>query len=443
MTTKELKFLAILLAVAIGHLSHATNRGKIVVDPPRHGFKDAAGKPFVPMGVTYYRPNTGWAPQVWKQFDPEATRKDFAELARRGMNVVRVFISWTSFCREDGSLNPEGIAKFDRFLDLADEAGIYVHPTGPDAWEGTPPWANGDRFSDERLLALQEKFWTAFASRYRGRATIFAYDLLNEPSVPWTSDAMAARWKQPIPNRDATPSPELLRYQHFRESRAAEWVSRQAKAIRQSDPGALVTVGLVQWSFPVIHLPLAQYTGFRPASIAKSLDFMEMHFYPLAGGAYRYDGTEPERRNLSYLESMAREAALTDLPVVVAEFGWYGGGPLDANTLPASEDQQAQWCQHVIDTTRPLACGWLNWGLYDDPQATDVSRFTGLFTVDGRDKTWGRAFSEQAKVFAAKPPTFQLPTSRPSCPWDQCITDPAAMERFRKSYFDAFKSAQQ
>jgi hypothetical protein len=439
-TSERLKLLAIFLAITIGNASAAA-RGKIVVDRAGHGFVDAAGKAFVPMGVTYYRPGTGWAPQLWKEFDPEATRKDFAELARRGMHVVRVFLSWTSFVREDGSLNPDGIAKFDQFLDLADEAGLYVQPTGPDHWEGTPAWAKGDRFSDEHLLVLQEKFWRAFVARYRGRATIFAYELLNEPSVPWTSDAMAARWKHAIPDpHGAASSHELLRYQHFRESRAEEWVSRQAKAVRESDPGALVTVGLLQWSFPVMRMPVEQYTGFRPSHIAKSLEFIEIHFYPLTGGVYRYDGAEAETRNLACLESMAREAALTNLPVVIGEFGWYGGGPLDAKTQAASEDQQAQWCQHVVDATRPIACGWLNWGMYDDPQATDVSRFTGLLTADGHEKAWGRAFTQDAKEFSTNTSAYHLP-DRPACPWDQCITDPAAMEQFRRSYLESFKSA--
>jgi hypothetical protein len=102
---------------------------KICVDREHHGFVDAAGKPFVPFGVTYYRPRTGWAPQLWKQFDAEATRRDFARLKGQDANVVRVFISFGSFFTEPGKLNPEGLAKFDQLLDLADEAGLYVHPT--------------------------------------------------------------------------------------------------------------------------------------------------------------------------------------------------------------------------------------------------------------------------------------------------------------------------
>ena len=56
---------------------------------------------------------------------------------------MRVFISFGSFFTEPGKLDPAGLAKFDQLLDLADEAGLYVHPTGPDAWEGMPAWTTG------------------------------------------------------------------------------------------------------------------------------------------------------------------------------------------------------------------------------------------------------------------------------------------------------------
>src|SRR5690349_222539 len=81
------------------------------------------GKPFVPFGVTYYRPGTGWAPQVWKQFDAGATRADFKLMKSVGINCVRVFLSYGSFYRQPGVLDKEGLAKFDQFIELAEAAG--------------------------------------------------------------------------------------------------------------------------------------------------------------------------------------------------------------------------------------------------------------------------------------------------------------------------------
>src|SRR5208283_2722257 len=75
----------------IGYYQKRAAPPKIRVDREHHRFLDATGKPFVPFGVNYYRPGTGWAPQLWKQFDAKATRRDFARLKRQGANVVRVF----------------------------------------------------------------------------------------------------------------------------------------------------------------------------------------------------------------------------------------------------------------------------------------------------------------------------------------------------------------
>jgi hypothetical protein len=53
---------------------------KVRVTQGGQGFVNAEGIPYVPIGINYYRPGTGWAPQVWKQFDADATRRDFARM---------------------------------------------------------------------------------------------------------------------------------------------------------------------------------------------------------------------------------------------------------------------------------------------------------------------------------------------------------------------------
>jgi len=65
-------------------------------------FETTAGRPFVPWGVNYFRPGTGWAPQVWKRFDGEAIGRDLVQMRQMGVNCVRVFLSYGSFfTRED------------------------------------------------------------------------------------------------------------------------------------------------------------------------------------------------------------------------------------------------------------------------------------------------------------------------------------------------------
>ncbi len=459
--------IGIVLAPAQGPA--ASQVRKVEVDQEHRTFRLEGGQRFVPFGVTYYRPGTGWAPQVWKKFDAEATRKDFARMKELGVNCVRVFLSFGSFYSEPGQLKPDGLAKFDQFLAIAEEYGIYVHPTGPDHWEGPPNW-QPVAIEDDRTLSALESFWKLFAARYRGRHIIFAYDLKNEPELGWDGHVLSSKWnvwlekkylttaslshawgqtnavewgqigvpadKEPLKSR------RLLDYQSCREEIADEWTRRQTKAIKSVDPEALVTVGLIQWSVPSL-LPgsVRYYSAFRPQRQAKFLDFLEIHFYPFANGAYEYKNEADELANLAYLEGVVREAARVGKPVVVAEFGWYGGGKpkFDKGVHPAAtEEQQARYCRRVVETSSAYATGWLNWGFYDQPEATDCSQLTGLLTVDGKMKAWGRTFAE----LAAKTPTPVLAPSewpaRPPLDWEACLTSTAAAQDFRRGYLDAF-----
>jgi len=443
---------------------------RIRISADGHSLVGAKGRPFVPFGVTYYRPGTGWAPQVWRQFDPEATRQDFARMKELGINCVRVFLSYRSFYHERGVLDPEGLAKFDQFLALAEAAGIYVHPTGPDHWEGPPQW-QPVAVADPVTVAAAEEFWRLFAARYCGRTVIFAYDLQNEPQVGWNKAMLLTPWNAWLQRRYSSPAqrqsawgeaapPELgqvavpdptnslgnrrlLDFQSFREDVADEWTRRQAAAIKLADPQALVTVGFLQTSVPSrVWSRVADYAAFRPQRQAPFLDFLEIHFYPLEHGAYEYRSEQEEEANLAYLEGVVREVARPGKPVVLAEFGWYGGAQkpkFDRGVHPAaSEEQQARYLRRVVEVSKGFAAGWLNWGFYDQPEATDCSELTGLLTVDGRTKAWGRTFQQLSHELAGKrlrPPKIG---PRPSLDWDACLTSSAASDAFRAAYLPLF-----
>jgi endo-1,4-beta-mannosidase len=385
-----------------------------------------------------------------------------------GMNCVRVFLTYGSFCEEAGKLKPDGLEKFDRFLELAEQAGIYVHPTGPDHWEGSPKWG-ATAIDDERNVSALEAFWRLFASRYRGRQVIFAYDLKNEPEVRWDGEGMKEKWNEwlqkkygseqalasgwgrtnqarlgdaPIPeSKDALNSRELVDYQAFREDLADAWTRRQVEAIKSADPNALVTVGFIQWSVPSVLPGLRHYAAFRPQRQAKFLDFLEVHFYPLARGAFEYKSPEDETANLAYVESVVREVARPGKPVVLAEFGWYGGGKpkFDGGSHPAATDvQQARYCRGVVETTAPFVTGWLNWGFYDQPEATDCSELTGLLTATGDTKAWGTAFAELAARFCQQHPATARIGPRPELNWNDLLTSLKSGAEFRQAYLEAY-----
>jgi hypothetical protein len=299
---------------------------------------------------------------------------------------------------------------------------------------------------------------------------VFAYDLLNEPAVPWRTTALQAKWngwltahypsaaqlakawevaedtirweaEGPPPLPESLGTRRLLDYQHFREEVADEWTRRQSAAIKAADPQALVTVGMIQWSVPAVLPGVQQYAAFRPDRQAPLLDFLEIHFYPLAKGFYEYS-PDDEVANLAYLESVTRETAKCGKPVVLAEFGWYGGGSprIDGKLRRmASDEEQAKWCRRAVETTRGLATGWLNWGFYDHPESRDVSQLTGLLTSAGQPKAWSREFRSLATAFAQGPPEPPPRGSRPDLDWDRCIIAPEAGREFLRQYTEAFQ----
>ena len=66
-----------------------------------------------------------------------------------------------------------------------------------------------------------------------------------------------------------------------------------------------------------------------------------------------------------------------------------------------------------------------------------MSKFTGLFTVDGKEKAWGRTFREMAQRFRANPPAYVIP-NRPDLPWDACTASGEEMEKFPQAYLAMF-----
>ena len=459
------------LLLAAGQLwAAAQPLPKVRIAKDGRSFETDAGNPFVPFGVNYYRPGTGWAPQVWKQFDAETTRKDFARMKELGVNCARVFLTYHSFYCDPGVLNTEGLAKFDQFLGLAEKAGIYVHPTGPEHWEGPPNW-RPVAVADQRTLQYTEQFWKLFAARYRGRHVIFAYDLKNEPTIDWQNEIIPPQWNawlekrygsieklaaawgstnQPQFGKITVPPPknalrnhELLDFQSFREYLADEWTRRQVVAIKSADPEALTTVGFLQTSVPSRFWDgIVDYTGFRPERQAKFLDFLEIHFYPSERRGYEYKSEDDELANLAYLEGIVREVARPGKPVVLAEFGWYGGvekPKFDKGAHPiGTEEQQAKYLRRVIETSAGFVVGWLNWGFYDHPGADDCSELTGLLRVDGTTKAWGKTFQELSAHYSGTRIAPATIGPRPALDWEACTTSSASARSFRDQYFKAF-----
>ena len=414
--------------------------GLIVVSPDGTGFVERpSGRPFIPFGTNYYDPNTGWAPKIWRQFDPDRVTRHFQAMSDLGVNCARVFLTAATFQPEVDRIDEQALVKLDTLIRIARPSGIRLILTGPDHWEGTPSYWRPDRFAGEQALQALETFWRTVGRRYRGEPAIFAWDLLNEPHMPWSTESWRPKWNQwlqakykdweglksawgseikegesweevAVPENKADKgSPRLIDWQTFREHLADEWVRRQVEAIRQADPTHLVTVGYIQWSYPLVRQGNPNlYAAFNPRRQSQWLDFMCVHFYPLLGRPF--ESKENWDRNLTYLQSVLAYCHVGK-PVVLGEYGWYGGGAVRGQPS-LTEDQQAQWIAAEIEATRRLSDGWLSWPFADTPTSTDMSKFGGLVRPDMTPKPWAKSFTQYASNLASLPqPTPQLPES--------------------------------
>ena len=166
-------------------------------------------------------------------------------------------------------------------------------------------------------------------------------------------------------------------------------------------------MGYIQWSYPLVrHGNPGRYSAFNPHRQASLLDFVTIHFYPTLGDPF---GSEENwTKNIGYLQAVLAYCH-AGKPVVLGEYGWYGGGAV-GNQPFLTEEQQARWISAEIEASRGLAVGWLSWPFADTPQSTDMSLFGGLVKSDLTIKAWGRKFKEfAANLPGLKQPTPQLP----------------------------------
>ncbi|MCU0913384.1 MAG: beta-galactosidase [Planctomycetes bacterium] len=412
--------------------------GLIAVSPDGKGFVERpSGRHYVPFGVNYYDPNTGWAPQIWRQFDPNRVTRHFEVMRSLGVNCARVFLTAATFQPESNRIDEQALAKLDAFLGIARRSGIRLILTGPDHWEGSPAYWKPDRFAGAPALQALDHFWNTLGQRYRDEPAIFAWDLLNEPHLPWftetwrplwskwlqdkygTWDPLQAAWAGAVQedeswenvavpeNKAAGGNPRLLDWQLFREHLADQWVRRQTEAIRRADPTHLVTVGYIQWSYPLVRQGNPNlYAAFNPRRQSQWLDFMCIHFYPLLGRPF--ESQEAWDRNLAYLQCVLAYCHVGK-PVVLGEYGWYGGGaPRGQPAL--TEEEQDRWVVAEIEATRRLSDGWLSWPFADTPTSTDMSKFGGLVRPNLTPKPWARSFTRYASNLAPlSQPTPDLP----------------------------------
>jgi len=439
----------------------------ICVAPDGQGFAERdLGRSYIPFGTNYYDHHTGWAPKIWRQFDAQKVREHFRIMRELGVNCARVFLAADNFQPTAETVEQQSLAKLDTLINIARESGIRLMLTGPDHWEGQPSYWKPDRFAGENALRALERFWDVVGKRYRDELAIFAWDLLNEPELPWfieewrplwnawlqktygNRDVLKTAWGDELTEKDRwgeagvpedrpdANNPRLRDWQRFREYLADQWVRRQVEALRKADPTHLITIGYIQWSYPLVrHGNPSRYSAFNPHRQVSLLDFVTIHFYPTLGDPFGPE--ENWTKNLQYLQAVLAYCH-AGKPVVLGEYGWYGGGAV-GNQPYLTEEQQSRWISAEIEASQSLAVGWLSWPFADTPQSTDMSLFGGLVKSDLTVKTWGRKFA----TYAANLPELKRPTPKiPPFDFPDALTaDDEALSRMHQRYVEAIQKA--
>jgi hypothetical protein len=299
----------------------------------------------------------------WVEHWPEVER-DFREMKRLGVNVVRVHLQVGKFMDSPERMNPLALRQLRRLLALAEREGMYLDVTGLAAYRpaDVPAWYEAP--DEEAHWAAQEFFWESIAQTCANSDAVFCYDLINEPLAPagkreqWASGKLFGGF-------------DFLQYIGLdqkgkpREQLAVEWIRRMRGAIRRHDRRHLVTVGLLPWVKGWGHL-----SGFLPEAVAPELDFVSVHIYPVQGKA---------DEAVEVLKKFA-----VGKPVVVEE------------TFPLSCDVET--LRQFMEHGRPIAGGWVGHYFGQSLDELDALKRRGTITA-GQDVTrqWLMLFRDMSR----------------------------------------------
>ena len=416
-------------------------------------------------------------------------RRAFKRIADLGLNVVRTWLEPEVFFPLGRRLDPDGAAKLDALLDAARSnglrlaLGLHLCPISSKGFAGSrirsfePPHRR--RLND--VLAI-------LAHRYGSDPAIFSWTIVGEAQLPWQTAWMASQWpawleyfydsniellrqawqgvrvdsfaEAPIPPRNiaatlpmgaVTPGKlsdlphdpwagSTWRYDWrlFMEDIGSQWIHEQVRALRSAGARQMITVGNNSWIFP--GLPVGcMATGLNPYFYLDSVDYICQHSYPApqclpGGNGDPLDGEPAMRFWLDACDAMARIYGSMGKPVVLEEFGWYGGNASSfLCPLPyRSEDDQKRYCDRMMETTQTCFAGWFYWQWKDMPRAVDISNYSGLYAADGnRIKPWGAGYAEWARKLTQHPPQRAKAKAVVDLPMKPLYTD----DRFHETWW--------
>lgn len=317
----------------------------IAVSKDGSGFvSQPSGRPFTPWGFNYdHDRNMRLIEDYWETEWP-TVESDFQEMKSLGANVVRVHLQFGRFMTAPGQPNARALARLGQLLALCDRLGLYLDLTGLACYrkQDTPPWY--DALGEPARWAAQADFWRAIARHGARHASVWAYDLMNEPCMPGERLA-PGEWLHPATLGGFSFVQRLALDAAGRDAAAIyrAWTRQLAAAIRQEDRRHLVTVGLLPFG------------GAIPRAVAPELDYISVHIYPKTGQV------DEALRTLDGFRA--------GKPVVIEE------------TFPLS--CSAEELGRFIEQSKGRACGWIGfyWGQTPD-ELRGSKKIGDVFTLN-------------------------------------------------------------
>jgi len=404
---------------------------RVRVAADRWNFELASGEIIVPLGGNILNDQHPAQGTLFDHFDAEDVDRRFAIMRDAGLNCVRQAIGVNRVFHPERGLIATGLKNWDTFITLAEKRGIYLMPVG--GYIGGNDWFDVAGLADSgKALDDACTFWGHFTAHFANHPAIWSWDLRNElvytthshsiaPEKPDEAkvDAMIKdRWPLWLETRygsvaamnraygsryaaftDVPGSIDFVEkpfdlcaadFRNYLNDRGYAWCKRQCDVIRANSPLHMIVQGNNPWLQPDLDLMLSN--GFHNRALHELFDFVTFHPYPawqcLPGG-HGDPLSTPDAMEywLRTCVGMAR-IDFYNKPVVVQEFGWYGGGESSFFCpLPyRSEADHARYTQALFDALMPHVNGFLNWPTFDMPAAKDISNHGGIFTHDGRSK---------------------------------------------------------
>lgn len=423
----------------------------IRVAPDRWNFQTENGEYIVPIGGNILNDVHPGQNTLFRDFDAADCDWRLGLMAETGLNCLRQAIGVNEVFDPQRGLKKDGLRNWDAFVALAEKHGVYLMPVG--GYVGGNDWFDVERLADsERALDESCDFWAAFCGHYKNHPAIWAWDLRNEllydtmPHMVAPGNPDAARiearllegWPAYLQVRYNSLAamnraygteystfeevPGSVRFEEapfdlraydsrcYLNERGYDWCKRQCDVIRAAAPGHLVCQGNNGWLSPDQDLWLSN--GFHNRALHDLFDFVTHHPYPAVQCLPEYsrdplDDLAQDGPNWHFWRNSCIGMSRLDFygkPVVLQEWGWYGGGPSRfLCELPhRSEAEHARYAAALMEALAPHVNGFLNWPLFDMPEANDISNRGGLFTADGQPKELAKVYRRFADAQQGK-----------------------------------------